>query len=65
MDFPDIIPGSLVSPGNSDCEWVATLIYYIVAFIVFFVYAYDEFCLGAAILYSLFWPFGFLYSLIF
>ena len=64
----NISPGSLVPFGSSSGDAgdvILSIVYYIIAIIVFLVYAYDEFSLFVAIIYSLFWPFGILCSLIF
>lgn len=63
----NISPGSLVPFGSSSDdagEVILTIVYYIIAVIVFLVYAYDEFSLFIAILYSLFWPIGIIYNLL-
>jgi len=61
MDPFDIIPGSLCQADDDGEVWLM-IIYYIIAIIVFFVYAKAEFSLFMAILYSLFWPFGLIYT---
>ena len=65
-NFDDIKPGSLVSLESSsgNGEWIFGIIHYIVAAIVFLAYAKARFSLGIAILYSLFWEFGLIISLI-
>lgn len=62
----NISPGSLVPSGSSNDsgEIIATILYYVAAIIVFLIYAKEEFILWVAILYSLFWPFGIIYSLL-
>ncbi len=64
----NISPGSLVPFGSSSSDdaaaIIATILYYVVAVIVFLVYAMEEFGLFIAILYSLFWPFGILWSIL-
>lgn len=64
MDPLDIIPGSL-SHGGDDGEVWFGIIYSIVAIIIFLAYAKSEFSLVIAILYSLFWPYGLLYTWLF
>lgn len=45
------------SPNNGDfSEFIFGLIYYIIAGLIFYFYAWDEFGLGWAILYSGLWP---------
>lgn len=65
-NYNNITPGSLVSlnSDNSSGEWILGSIHYVVAIIIFFAYAKAKFSLGIAILYSLFWEFGLIYSLL-
>lgn len=64
MDPHDITPGSLSFAGDNGEIW-GMVFYYIIAIIVFFAYAKSTFSLGIAILYSLFWPQGLIYTLLF
>lgn len=66
MNERDYIPGKLYATGGSSsfsssddvAQIIGGIVYYLVAALVYLIYAKNVFGIGLAIVYSLFWPFG-------